>query len=254
MGAMKGTKPAMKGPGRPWPAGAELLPSHDPLREMPHSAASSEVLALIRRAILRGDIEPGAWLRQVDLASHFGVSRTPVREALRALDREGLIRLVPNHGAQVTPLSLDTFEEIYALRSGIEGLAARKAAERSDARHHAELHAQLQALEITARARPLRIYLEAEWQLRLACYEITGRQRMIRSIRNLREMAERYLRLAYRLGTDVTASYGFHERLVVAIGRNDGPAAEKVNRQALQWTVDRAWPVLQAQVEVGGPR
>lgn len=244
------SKDQRNGPGRPWPAGAALAQSDAPSAPLGSRAASSLVLSQLRRAILRGEIEPGAWLRQTDLAEHYEVSRTPVREALRALDREGLVRLVPNHGAQVTPLSLETFEEIYALRSGIEGLAARTAAITATEGAHALLRSRITELKHVARSSPLPEYLDQEWRLRLTIYELTSRTNLVHTIRTLREAAERYLRLAYRLDADLQESFGFHERLVAAVIAGDGNAAEVINREALQWTLGKAWPVL-SELEVG---
>ena len=212
-------------------------------------AGTDSVVDRLRRAILVGEIDPGAWLRQVDLAAHFGVSRTPIREALRSLEREGLVRIVPNHGARVSPLSLADFEEIYALRTGIEGLAARKAAEAARPEDIANLVTQLDGLAAIARERQVLPYLRAEWSLRLACYRLTRRERLLATILHLRGLAERYLRLAYQDEADIHESWAFHRDLVAAIGHNDGARAELVNREALQWTLRRAWSSVGARVE-----
>ena len=83
----------------------------------------------LRRAILVGRLKPGAWLTQEDLATTFGVSRMPIRDALRTLSAEGLVEMTPHRGARVSPLTVEEFQEIYAVRMGLEGLAARLAAE-----------------------------------------------------------------------------------------------------------------------------
>lgn len=237
-------------PGRPWPAGADLADANTSLLTAEARAGIlPPVLSLLRRSILHGELEPGAWLRQTELAEHFNVSRTPVREALRALEREGLVRLVPHHGAQVAPLSLETFEEIYALRSGVEGLAARKAAEIARPHDYEALLAQLDELTRVASAQSVATFLKAEWALRLACYNLSGRARLIRTIQQLREAAERYLRLAYRVETDVQDSLRFHSNLVDAIGSNNGPEADRINRAALEWTLSQARPIVKASTD-----
>lgn len=239
-------------PGRPWPASANLAILDYPTPPDDRVGATGHVFDHLRYAILYGELAPGAWLRQTELAAHFNVSRTPIREALRALEREGLVRMIPYHGAQVTPLSLETFEEIYALRGGAEALAARKAAEAAGPSEHAALTLKLDALTSTARQRPVADYLAAEWALRLACYQLTGRERLIETIQQLREASERYLRLAYRLETDVFESLAFHRALVAAIGDNDGNRAETLNRAALQWTLDRVTPIVSTGIQTAG--
>lgn len=235
-------------PGRPWPAGAELVIAEYHMSDEDRRGALDPVFNRLRRSILYGDLEPGAWLRQVELAEHFNLSRTPVREALRALEREGLVRIVPHHGAQVAPLSIETFEEIYALRTGIEGLAARKAAESASPNDCRALLTQLAELSTVAREHSVKTYLKAEWALRIACYEVTGRTRLIGTIMRLREAAERYLRLAYRVDADVQDTFLFHSSFVDAICHHDSVAAEQINRDALQWTLDRAIPVIRIKV------
>lgn len=206
------------------------------------------ILEHLRRAILMGDVEPGAWLRQTDLATHFGVSRTPVREALRALERESLVTIVPNHGARVTPLSLEDFEEIYALRAGIEGLAARRVAEVATADDIATLSDRLTGLRVLLSEGDVRPYLRAEWALRLTCYRLTRRDRLVATILHLRGLAERYLRHAFQDDADTRDSFEYHQELVAALARGDGAEAERINREALDWTLRRAWPFVRDRV------
>lgn len=75
-----------------------------------------KVHGLVRRAILNGDLQPGLIVSQVQLAQDLGVSRTPLREALRLLQREGLVEGEPNRRVRVSPLSVEDLEELYTLR------------------------------------------------------------------------------------------------------------------------------------------
>ena len=78
---------------------------------------------------LSGNYTPGEELKEATLGKQLGVSRTPVREALRQLDLEGLVEIAPNRGAKVIGISRKDVEDIYHMRARLEGLAARKAAE-----------------------------------------------------------------------------------------------------------------------------
>jgi DNA-binding GntR family transcriptional regulator len=84
---------------------------------------------LIRDAILGGGLQPGERLKEEALAQSFDISRTPVREALRLLQMEGLVEFAPNRGATVRTYSVDDLREIYTLRALLEGHAARRAAQ-----------------------------------------------------------------------------------------------------------------------------
>ena len=83
----------------------------------------------IEQAILDGVFTPGTSLTEVKLSTELGVSRTPVREALMQLELEGLVKTVPNKGAVVVGVSESDINDIYTIRTRIEGLAARRAAE-----------------------------------------------------------------------------------------------------------------------------
>jgi GntR family transcriptional regulator of gluconate operon len=80
----------------------------------------------IRLRILRGDMLPGSRIVEADLAEMFGVSRGPVREALRVLETAGMVRRLPRHGSYVAPIRRQDVEEIYSLRRAIEELAIRR--------------------------------------------------------------------------------------------------------------------------------
>ncbi|MCX5901755.1 MAG: GntR family transcriptional regulator [Proteobacteria bacterium] len=97
------------------------------------------VFAVIEEAILNGKYLPGESLTESRLAGELGVSRTPIREALTQLEREGLVQLIPNKGALVTGISQKDIQDIYAIRMLIEGLAARWAAENISADELREL-------------------------------------------------------------------------------------------------------------------
>ncbi|WP_174614468.1 GntR family transcriptional regulator [Virgibacillus ihumii] len=91
-------------------------------REMLHN----QVCSVLRRAILKGDFKPGERLVQSELAEQIGVSRMPIREALRTLETDGLVTLEPHKGAVVRSLKKEDIKEIYELRSVLEPLALKK--------------------------------------------------------------------------------------------------------------------------------
>ncbi|WP_425105102.1 GntR family transcriptional regulator [Ancylobacter sp.] len=87
------------------------------------AVASERIIDALRKAILSGQLEPGSRVRQEEIASQFGISRIPVREALRQLESEGLIVLVPNSGAWIFKLDRAECVEIYKIRERLEPLA-----------------------------------------------------------------------------------------------------------------------------------
>jgi len=102
-----------------------------------------KVFSQIQNEILNGKYEPGDSLIETKLSEELGVSRTPVREALRQLELEGLVQSVPNKGAIVTGISAKDIEDIYTIRMMIEGLAARWATEKITREELVELNEAL---------------------------------------------------------------------------------------------------------------
>lgn len=113
----------------PPPAAASPATEVSPVRSIsPAPAMSERAAAEIRDAILAGALAPGSPVRQEDLATRLGVSREPVRQALRVLEREGLVRTLPNRRAIVAPVDRALIVDIYELREAIEALVAAKLA------------------------------------------------------------------------------------------------------------------------------
>ena len=99
--------------------------------EAPLSRSASEVAAeVIREAIIAGRLDPGQRLKEEELARELGMSRTPVREALLALQSEGLVESIPRRGASVRAYAVEDLDDTYQLRALLEGYAARRAAAR----------------------------------------------------------------------------------------------------------------------------
>jgi DNA-binding GntR family transcriptional regulator len=105
---------------------------------------TSQLIVRLRDRILAGDYAPGAALRQDVLASEFGTSKIPIREALVHLQSEGLVNIFPNRGFQVRPLSVSELEEVFSLRLDIEPAAAAQGAKLAEAADH---HAARRALD-----------------------------------------------------------------------------------------------------------
>lgn len=88
------------------------------------------IVDAIRTSILKGQLKPGIKISEPTLATQFGISRTPVREALRQLDSEGFLQVIPRRGARVAPLSEKDIHEFYEIKAVLEGYAARLAVSR----------------------------------------------------------------------------------------------------------------------------
>src|ERR1700743_3766248 len=111
---------------------AELVPQDN---AAPARQSAEYVHRRVREAILEAELPPGETMSQVALAEDLGVSRTPLREALRMLQGEGLIEARPNRRVRVAPMSADDLEQLYAVRVALEAQALRLAIPRMSAEH-----------------------------------------------------------------------------------------------------------------------
>ena len=98
------------------------LDSYKPLRDI--------VFEALREAIIAGQLRPGERLMEVQIADELGVSRTPVREAIRKLELEGFVIMVPRKGAYVSDISIKDITDVFEIRRALEGLAVELAARR----------------------------------------------------------------------------------------------------------------------------
>ncbi len=122
-------------------------------QQIPHKSLREVALSAIRQAILCGDIKPGQRLLETEIAAQLGVSRAPVREALRQLETEGLVVSEPHRGTFVIELSDADLWEIYTLRAAIESLAVQIVTERADEETLARLQQAVDEMEEAAQAR-----------------------------------------------------------------------------------------------------
>lgn len=157
---------------------------------------AEQVAAAIGQAILDDRFAPGERVHEVDVSKRFSVSRAPVREALRILERDGLVEIVPRRGARVTSLKIDEVDEVFELRAALMRVAARRLAERGDPAIHRALGQRIDALRTLARGAEIEPYVREVQALNRMFVDACG-NRFVRSM--FLSMAHRTLRYA-RLG------------------------------------------------------
>ena len=132
---------------------------------------------------------------QRELATRLGVSQTPVRASLGRLEREGFVAVGSTGRAFVSRLTREDFEEIYAARLGLEGLAARLGAEAVGPEELASMRETLSKLERAAAEQDVDAYLALRWEFYGTCYRASGRRRLVEEVERLYWRSERYNRL-----------------------------------------------------------
>jgi DNA-binding GntR family transcriptional regulator len=185
---------------------------------------SDLIAAELRQQILRGQIKPGFALRQEVLAKRFAVSRIPVREALRALERDGLVEVHPNRGAYVVELSADQIVEITDLRILIEGdLIARSVPQMSDL----DIRQIVSAARVAAEASSTPNWNETDRRFHEIMYLPAGRPQQLALALGLRRSVERYWALYGQLSARRAEWLRDHEGLVAACRDRDAKRAKR---------------------------
>lgn len=186
------------------------------------------VFNTLREAILRGDLEPGERLMEIALANRLGVSRTPIREAIRKLELEGLVVMIPRRGAQVASITKKDLQDVLEVRSSLEVLATELACERITPEQLDSLKSALSRFESVLGNSDVSVIARADVDFHDVIFESTNNARLVQILNNLREQMYRY-RLEYLKDF---SSHGQlleeHKRLVEAIAAHDRQKAVEI--------------------------
>ncbi|QYU68748.1 GntR family transcriptional regulator [Leptolyngbya sp. 15MV] len=194
------------------------------------SRASDRAYAAIREMIISGELAPGDQLGEEALAERCGVSRTPVRDALRRLEADMLVRRSESQRSFVADWSLDDIEDVFDLRAMLEGHAARRAAERMDDTTLGELRACNAAIgrAILLATPDVEAFLERNREFHSIILRIAASPRLTSLLGTLIEQPVVW-RTAHQYGRDeLRRSHGEHEELLAAFARRDGAWAESI--------------------------
>ena len=150
------------------------------------------VFNTLRQAILTGELKPGERLMEIHLANRLGVSRTPIREAIRKLELEGLVTMIPRRGAEVAQITEKSMKDVLEVRRTLDALSAELACERISSEEEEALKKACQNFEEAVKTKDAKIIAKADVALHDIIAAATGNQRLIQLINNLAEQMYRY--------------------------------------------------------------
>ncbi len=186
----------------------------------------------LKTQILSAKLPPGATLNEGEIARHLGISRTPLREAIRKLEQEGLVVRYPNRGALVTQLSLKDVMEIWQLREILEPVACRMAATRIDPSALARIEAVIRALQNREPGlEEYEIQHRSDLELHRLILEAAGNatQRQVVEMLNARITRVRMVNSPTRFHSSLDE----HLEIIAALKAGDGTAAAEAMRKHL---------------------
>ena len=150
------------------------------------------VFNTLRKGILTGELKPGERLMEIHLANRLGVSRTPIREAIRKLELEGLVTMIPRRGAEVANITEKNLKDVLEVRRALESLAIELACERITEEKRRLLEEKLLQVEEAVRTKDTGAIASADVAFHDTIVEATGNDRLVQLISNLGEQMYRY--------------------------------------------------------------
>jgi len=206
--------------------------SYQPLREA--------VCEALRDAIRKGILEPGERLMEVQVAEELGISRTPVREAIRKLEQEGYVIMMPRRGTYVSDVSESDIKEIFEIRSALEALATGLAARRIEQEELETLQSMLFEIEGYIKQNDIEKIVEADIKFHGLLYQVSRNERLVNIISNLKEQLARFRTLSMSYPGRLYETLEEHSEMVEAIANGDVSAA----RDAAEHHMERAEKTL----------
>lgn len=198
------------------------LSNYMPLRDL--------VFQVLKEAIITGELKPGERLMEVKLAEDMGVSRTPVREAIRKLELEGLVDMVPRKGAYVADISIKDAMEVFEIRCALEGLAASLAAKRITDEEIKKLETALKDIEKAAKKGDTKMIIKKDAEFHNILFNSTRNGRLAQIISNLKEQIYRFRVESFRNPKRYENTIREHKAIIEAIKEKDAAKAEEITK------------------------
>lgn len=228
----------MKAPAPPRSAPAHSAAAPRRLQRPALRALPEQIADLLAQEIVEEKLAPGERLTELALCAQFGVSRAPVREALRLLEVRGLVRIEPRRSVRVTQLSAQEVDDLYEIRAALLGLAARRVASRRDAAFLVAARALEERLQRFASHPAHGKYFEATYALANLIADAAGSERLSSLVRSFSGQVARYTRLSHKAPERRRISLRRWQRLLRAFEEREPDAAEATMRDMVFGTRD----------------
>lgn len=195
------------------------------------SSLSAKVFARLQNDILEGKYKPGDSLKELKLSYQLGVSRTPIREAIRQLELEGLVKAIPNRGAVVIGLSRDDIKDICTIRTLVEGLASKRAASNITAEEIEELEEIIQLEEFYTARNDSEHLIKLDSRFHEILFRASKSLPLKQTLSTFHQYLQRARCASYRIPGRAQKSLEEHKAILEAIKSRDGEKAEKLTTE-----------------------
>lgn len=205
------------------------------------------VFNTLRQAILRGELKPGERLMEIQLANKLGVSRTPIREAIRKLELEGLVLMIPRKWAEVAEITEKSLRDVLEVRRALEELSVQLACEKITKEEIRELERVAKEFQQVVKSSDITEIAEVDVRFHDIIYTATDNQKLIQLLNNLREQMYRY-RVEYLKRDGVFPQLiAEHEAIIRHIENNEKEKATEVMCRHIDNQVEAVIDVIRAK-------
>jgi len=204
------------------------------LRIEGYELLSQKVYRALKIEIIKGSLKPGTKLSEGKIAEQMGVSRTPVREALRKLAAEGFVKISPNQGVVVSNASVEDVQEVLQIRGVLEGLAARLATKRINEEEIKELEKYQKRMEHYTNKDNVLAFSEMDAEFHELILNICGNNRLIQIRENLSDQAHRYRIRSLSVPGRLKYSFKEHQEIVEALKRKNTKQADRLSQKHIE--------------------
>jgi DNA-binding GntR family transcriptional regulator len=196
-----------------------------------HLTLREKILENIRDAIISGSLKAGSRVSEPELAERYGISRTPIREAFRQLESEGYLTVIPRRGAVVSTFSQKDVEEFYAIKSILEGYAARQACEKLSNKELDRLQAINDRLSELASHDDIKTFFKIHNDFHDLFIKAADNEKLRELITGVVNRFQRLRLMSLSLPGRMMISVQEHEKIIDAFRKKDGVAAETLVRK-----------------------
>ena len=195
---------------------------------------SKKVYRILKERIIKGDLAQGSKLFEAKIAEQLGVSRTPVREAIRELAAEGFVKISPNQGVEISNISIEDIQEVLQIRAVLEGLAAKLAATKITKEKIKKLENINKNMEKYARKDDIFNVIRESEKFHGLILDICENNRLIRIRKNLDEQIHRYRSISLNIPGRPEYALEEHKKITEALKQGDLEKADELSKMHIE--------------------
>jgi len=193
---------------------------------------SKKVYRILKVRIIKGDLKPGKKILEINIAEQLGVSRTPVREAIKGLAAEGLVKMIPNQGAVIINVSIEDLQEVLQIRRVLEGLAVSIAAEKISKEETKKLEKITKKMSICISKNDIVAYSKLNAEFHNLILHVCGNKRLMKICNNLSSSDHRFRIRSLRDNPErLKYSLQEHQEIMEALNRRNSEQADKLSQK-----------------------